>query len=157
MAICYHLVSTPSWTRLSPSAVSYFRPELKSKAGRIESASGGRWRAGRNDFSKISYVNLNLFLTIMLVLRPTNKLQKDCLAESRLNSRLRGSFSIAKTTDNPIFVIPGLTRNPAVFQILMLLDAGSVIPVPDQVRDDVSGIPNIWNHWILAYARMTLV
>ena len=38
-----------------------------------------------------------------------------------------------------VLVIPGLTRNPVLFQIFMKLDAGSVIPVPDQVRDDGSG------------------
>ena len=32
---------------------------------------------------------------------------------------------IGKTTHIPIFVIPGLTRNPVLLQMVMLLDAGS--------------------------------
>jgi hypothetical protein len=31
---------------------------------------------------------------------------------------------IVKTTDNPIFVIPGLTLNPVYFRTLQLMDAG---------------------------------
>jgi hypothetical protein len=35
------------------------------------------------------------------------------------------------------FVIPGLTRNPVLFQIVTVLDAGSVIP--DLIRDRHDG------------------
>jgi hypothetical protein len=50
-----------------------------------------------------------------------------------------GCVTIGKTMHIGVFVIPGLTRNPLFFQSFTLLDAGSVIPVPDQVRDDGSG------------------
>jgi hypothetical protein len=57
----------------------------------------------------------------------------------RSSHPLSGCVTIGKTTHIGVFVIPGLTRNPLFFQSITLLDAGSVIPVPDQVRDDGSG------------------
>ena len=40
---------------------------------------------------------------------------------------------IRKTTYIGVVFIPGLTRNPVLFQSVRLLDAGSVIP--DLIRD----------------------
>jgi hypothetical protein len=48
--------------------------------------------------------------------------------EFGLGSSLRANVAIVKTTDNLIFVIPGSTRNPALFQIVPTLDAGSGLP-----------------------------
>jgi len=44
---------------------------------------------------------------------------------SARHSRAGDYVTIVKTTDNPIFVIPGLTRNPVSFQAVARLDAGS--------------------------------
>jgi hypothetical protein len=52
---------------------------------------------------------------------------------SMRHSRGAECVAIVKTTPNPIFVIPGLTRNPVSFQSFSPLDAGSVIP--DLIRD----------------------
>jgi hypothetical protein len=37
----------------------------------------------------------------------------------------RGCVTIDKTAHSAVFVIPGLTRNPAFFPTITLLDAGS--------------------------------
>ncbi len=50
---------------------------------------------------------------------------------------LRGCVIIVKTAHHPIFVIPGLTRNPVLFQTVLTLDAGSVILDLIQDRHDV--------------------
>jgi hypothetical protein len=42
-----------------------------------------------------------------------------------MDSRLRGCVTIGKATQTYVFVIPGLTRNPVFFQIVVFLDAGS--------------------------------
>ncbi len=42
-----------------------------------------------------------------------------------LDSGLRDCVLIGKTTPKAVFVIPGLTRNPVLFQNITLLDAGS--------------------------------
>ena len=49
------------------------------------------------------------------------------------HARETDRVTIEKTTHTTIFVIPGLTQNPDFFQIVTLLDAGSVIP--DLIRD----------------------
>ena len=41
------------------------------------------------------------------------------------HSRKRDCVENGRTTPKGVFVIPGLTRNPVLFQIAMLLDAGS--------------------------------
>ena len=44
---------------------------------------------------------------------------------SFLDSRLRGCVIIDRTRPNSVFVIPGLIRNPVLYQSITLLDAGS--------------------------------
>jgi hypothetical protein len=46
---------------------------------------------------------------------------------------LSNYVAIGKTNHITVFVIPGLTRNPLLYQSVTLLDAGSVIP--DLIRD----------------------
>jgi hypothetical protein len=41
------------------------------------------------------------------------------------NSPLTGCVAIGKTNHITVFVIPGLTRNPFLYQSVTLLDAGS--------------------------------
>jgi hypothetical protein len=53
------------------------------------------------------------------------------------HSRKTGYVAIGRTPHNGIFVIPGLTRNPVLFQSIASLDAGSVIP--DLIRDRHDG------------------
>jgi hypothetical protein len=52
------------------------------------------------------------------------------------NLLFRGCVTIVKITHHPIFVIPGLTRNPVFFQPVLTLDAGSVILDSIQDRHD---------------------
>jgi len=54
-----------------------------------------------------------------------------------LDARLPDRVAIDKTTHIGLVVIPGLIRNPVLFQSITRLDAGSVIP--DLIRDRHDG------------------
>jgi hypothetical protein len=59
---------------------------------------------------------------------------------------LGGCVTIVKNTHHPIFVIPGLTRNPVSFQADAQLDAGSVILDSIQDRHDAQKISDLLHY-----------
>ncbi len=64
----------------------------------------------------------------------------------RTSPPLRGCVIIDKTMHHPLFVIPGLTRNPVLFQTVLTLDAGSVILDLIQDRHDDQNYATFLNY-----------